>query len=348
MPVSVVVGGQFGGEGKGKVAHFLAQDMGAKAAVRVGGSNSGHTVIDPKGNAIILRQLPTPSILPNVTCVLGAGSYIDVDILFDEIDRTGLSQDRLYIDPNAVIITEDEIKAEKKSTLRSSIGSTQSGTGAAVIRRISRDGTARQAKDDDRLKPFVRPVVPFMRELLVKQERIIIEGTQGFGLSLLHSPYYPFATSRDTSAAAFVSEAGLSPLDVDDIVLVIRTYPIRVGGNSGPLPNEIDWRSLSDEVACGRQLLEFTSVTKTPRRVARFDSAIVAEAILINHPTRLVVNHLDYVDSEVIINGITESVIKFCKLIEKDLSRKIDLIGCGKDKLYPLYSSVQGYYDVTK
>ena len=71
MPVTVVVGGQFGGEGKGKVAHYLAREMGAKVAVRVGGSNSGHTVIDPAGNALILRQLPTPSILTDVTCVLG-------------------------------------------------------------------------------------------------------------------------------------------------------------------------------------------------------------------------------------------------------------------------------------
>ena len=224
MPVTVVVGGQFGGEGKGKVAHFLASELGAKAAIRVGGSNSGHTVIDPAGNALILRQLPTPSILPDINCVLGAGSYIDVDILFDELGQTGLPADRLYIDPNAVVVTADEINAEKNSSLRTSIGSTQSGTGAAVIRRISRNGTARLAKDDERLKQFVRPVVPLMRDLLSKRERIIIEGTQGFGLSLLHSPYYPFATSRDTSASAFVSEAGLSPLDVDDVVLVIRLF----------------------------------------------------------------------------------------------------------------------------
>jgi adenylosuccinate synthase len=85
MPVTVVVGGQFGGEGKGKVAHFLAKEMGAKVAVRVGGSNSGHTVIDPFGNAIILRQLPTAAILPNIICMLGAGSYINVSILFDEM-----------------------------------------------------------------------------------------------------------------------------------------------------------------------------------------------------------------------------------------------------------------------
>lgn len=295
MPVTLVVGGQFGGEGKGKVAHFLAREMGAKVAVRVGGSNSGHTVVDATGTPLILRQLPTPSILPDVSCVLGAGSYIDVDILFDEIARTGLSSDRLYIDSNATVITQAEIDAEKKHSLRESIGSTQSGTRGAILSRVWK-GTAKLAKDDDRLKPFIRPVVPFMRDLLSKRERIIIEGTQGFGLSLLHSPYYPYVTSRDTSASAFVSEAGLSPMDVDEIVLVIRTYPIRVGGNSGPLPNEISWELLNKKLKRPPDFFELTSVTKTVRRIAEFDAEIVRQAILVNQPTQIVLNHLDYIE----------------------------------------------------
>ncbi len=81
MPVTVIVGGQFGGEGKGKVAHCLARDEGASVVVRVGGTNSGHTVIDPIGNPVIFRQLPTPAILPDVICVLPAGTYINPVIL---------------------------------------------------------------------------------------------------------------------------------------------------------------------------------------------------------------------------------------------------------------------------
>ncbi|MDD2851033.1 MAG: adenylosuccinate synthetase [Desulfuromonadaceae bacterium] len=329
MPVTVVVGGQFGGEGKGKVAHFLAREMGAKVAVRVGGSNSGHTVVDSTGTPLILRQLPTPSILPDVTCVLGAGSYIDVDILFEEIIRTGLSTDRLYIDPNAMVVTDNEISAEKNSSLRESIGSTQSGTGAAVIRRISRDGTARLAKDDERLKPFIHPVVPFMRDLLSKGERIIIEGTQGFGLSLLHSPYYPYATSRDTSAAAFLAEAGLSPMDVDDIVLVIRTYPIRVGGNSGPLPDEISWELLNKRLKRSSAFFELTSVTKTVRRIAEFDAKIVKQAILVNQPTIIVLNHLDYIE-EFDNNRIA---IEYVSYIEKNIGKSVSYFGLSNNLL---------------
>ena len=330
MPVTVIVGGQFGGEGKGKVAHFMAREMGAKVAVRVGGTNSGHTVIDPFGNPIILRQLPTPAILPNITCVLGAGSYIDVDILYDEIKRTGLSRDRLFIDPNAVIITENDLNSERNSSLRSSIGSTLSGTGAAILRRISRDGSAKFAKDDERIKQFIQPVVPFMWDLLSSGERIVIEGTQGFGLSVFHTPYYPYATSRDTTAAAFVSEAGLSPLDVDDIVMVIRAFPIRVGGNSGPLPKEIDWATITAESNNDSEIVEYTSVTKTIRRVARFDPEIVNAAIMVNQPTRIAINHLDYVDSESsILNKYTDIIEKFIEKIECLIKRKIDYVGFG-------------------
>lgn len=330
MPVTVVVGGQFGGEGKGKVAHFLAKEMGAKVAVRVGGTNSGHTVIDPFGNALILRQLPTPAILPNVTCVLGAGSYIDVGILHDEIKRTGLSLDRLFIHPNAVIITENDVSSENKGSLRNSIGSTLSGTGAAVLSRISRDGSAKLAKYDDRLKPFIRPVMPVMRDVLSDGGRIIIEGTQGFGLSVLHTPYYPYATSRDTSAAAFVSEAGLSPMDVDDIVLVIRAFPIRVAGNSGNLPNEIDWEIITTESNNPGEIIEYTSVTKTIRRVARFDPEIVNAAIMTNQPTRIVLNHLDYIDAKcAALNRLTDRTVQFVEKIESLIKHKVDYLGFG-------------------
>ena len=107
-----------------------------------------------------------------------------------------------------------------------------------------------------------RSARPFLRAALNRKERVIIEGTQGFGLSVLHSPYYPKATSRDTTAAGFVSEAGLSPLDVDDIVLVIRAFPIRVPGNSGPSPGRDRLADLGREAGWERfPLTERTSVT---------------------------------------------------------------------------------------
>jgi adenylosuccinate synthase len=206
MPVTVIVGGQFGSEGKGKVAHALAQEKRARLAVRVGGPNSGHTVIDPRGNTLVLRQLPTAAILPEVVCVLGAGSYIDVDILLKEMQETGLRSDCLRIDPNAAVITEREKQEEASTALKQAIGSTLSGTGAAVGRRIARVRALRLAKDERRLQPFIAQVPQLLHQHLDAGERLILEGTQGFGLSVLHAPDYPYVTSRDTTAAAFVSE----------------------------------------------------------------------------------------------------------------------------------------------
>ncbi len=334
MPVTVVVGGQFGSEGKGKIAHFLAAQMRAFAVVRVGGSNAGHTVIDSFGNPIVFRQLPTASILPNVICGLAAGSYISPKILLEEIARTGLTRDRLLIDPNAVIITEDEELRERSGSLRKSIASTLSGTGAAVQRRIDRLDTAMLAKYEPSLADYVKPVGDLLRDALNADKRVVIEGTQGFGLSVLHSADYPFVTSRDTTAAAFISEVGLSPLDVDDIVMVLRAFPIRVGGNSGPLPNEIDWASVTKESGSSLPIIEHTSVTKTVRRVARFDPTIVRQAIAVNRPTRIAMNHLDYIDARCAAeNELSKKVLRFLDEVETAIHVPIDYVGLGPSSL---------------
>ena len=329
MSVTIVVGGQFGSEGKGKVAHYLAKEMKASVAIRCGGPNSGHTVIDPNGKPIIFQQLPTASILPDIKIVLCAGMYIDLDILFREIEIARLSSDRLLIDPNAVIITPEIIKAERESGLIGSIGSTGSGTGEAVIRRIQRHKNVHFAKNEPLLSLFIHDTKLFLREDLQKGNRIILEGTQGYGLSVLHSPNYPFVTSRDTSAAGFLSETGLSPLDVDDIVLTLRSYPIRVGGNSGPMLKEIDWETVRTKSGADCDLTENTSVTRKIRRVAEFDDEIVKKAITVNNPTRIALNHLDYIDWESKFRGLTTKTRSFLAYVKNLIGRDIDLIGFG-------------------
>ena len=327
MPVSVIVGGQFGSEGKGKVAKFFAEKLEAAAVVRCGGPNSGHTVINANNEAMIFQQLPTASILPEAMSVIAAGSYIDLEILNSEMSITGSSPDNLIIDPFALILTDTVLTSERNSNLKTTIGSTNSGTGAGVICRIHRDKQTVFAKDIPQLSPYIRDSKSFLQTLIEKNARIIIEGTQGFGLSLLHSPYYPFVTSRDTTAAGFCSEVGLSPFDIDDVILTTRSFPIRVPGNSGPLPNEIDWDVVTKESGSPDKIYEITSVTKSIRRVARFNEEIVNIAIQINKPTKIVLNHLDYVDYKIKNTGITKEVQKFIFDVEEKINRKIDFIG---------------------
>lgn len=334
MPVSVVVGGQFGSEGKGKVAHDLARRCKSSVAVRVGGVNSGHTVIDSSGKVRKFQALPTASILQGTIAVVAAGSYIDPDVLWREIQETKLTPSRLLIDPNAVLIKDIDKLDEVNSGLRQSIGSTTSGTGAAVISRLLRDGSATFAESDIRLAPFVQDTRTFMRERLNAGERVIIEGTQGFGLSPLHSNLYPNVTSRDTTAAGFLSETGLSPMDVDEVIMVIRAFPIRVAGNSGPLPQEIDWKTLTAESGYDEDLTEHTTVTNMVRRIARFDPAVVRAAIEVNAPTSIVLNHVDYVDAlcrkSHCHSPATET---FVAQIEKSIDRHINFVGFGPSSI---------------
>lgn len=334
MPVTVVVGGQFGSEGKGKVAHWIAREKRATVAIRVGGSNSGHTAIDNADKPRIFKILPTAALLNDVICVLGAGSYVDVDILSQEMADVSLSPDRLLIDPNAYVITDAHRQAEREWHLGEKIGSTQSGTGAAVIERIRRLSPSHLAKNDERLNRFVKPVRSFLRDRLDRHEEIIIEGTQGFGLSLLHSEDYPKATSRDTTAAAFVAEAGLSPLDVKDVALVIRAFPIRVAGESGHLPNEIDWDTLTRESGANAPIIEYTSVTRKVRRVARFDAAVVRKAIDSNAPTTVVLNHLDYADPTCRgADNLSEKLETMVADLEGQIGREVDWVGMSPAEL---------------
>jgi adenylosuccinate synthase len=329
MAVSIVVGGQYGSEGKGKVAQHLAREKGAAAVVRVGGTNSGHSTLAGIEHRQVLRQMPTAALDPDVLCVLAAGAYIDVEILTSEIERLDLPPERLAIDPGAMIITAADREAEASSDLRQRIGSTASGTGEAVARRTRRVSEMDLAGAVPALTPYITPVRPLLRGLLDRGEHVVIEGTQGFGLSLIHSPHYPKTTSRDTTAAGALAETGLSPFDVENVTLVLRCFPIRVAGDSGPFgAPEIDWETVTRESGSPTPLIERTSVTDKVRRVARFDPQIAREAIAANLPNMIVLNHLDHVDATA-AGGMTAKASAFIEYVEENIGVVVDLVGLG-------------------
>jgi adenylosuccinate synthase len=335
MPVSVVIGGQFGSEGKGKTAlEIVRRDPTVAAAVRVGGTNSGHTAVGRDQRTYTLRQLPAAAIDRNVPVILPPGSYIDLAILQEELGQLGFGPEKIAISPMARIITSAHREWERTAGLGLALGSTQSGTGAAVLAMTARAARgfeidSIQAEDIPELLPFLRDTTSIMRELLDRRRRIVIEGTQGFGLSLLQGGYWPKATSRDTSAAAFVAEAGLSPLDVDDVTMVIRCHPIRVAGDSGPLVGETTWKQIATEGGLPQDHEEFTTVTRKVRRVGRFDPDLVRRAICANQPTRIVLNHLDYLDMRVRDRGMTAKADAFVAGIEASIERRVDWLGTG-------------------
>jgi len=218
------------------------------------------------------------------------------------------------------------------------LSSTLCGVGAAQSRRVMRGEDARLARDVSREYPwmaqYLTDVSDEVNTTLDHEGKVLIEGTQGFGLSLYHSDHYPKTTSRDTTAAAFLSEVGVSPCLVSEVVVVFRTFPIRVAGDqAGPMENEIDWEQLRVESGYPYPIEERTSVTHKVRRVARFDHELAQKAILHNRPTRLAINGLDLIDFKNVgigtIREVTSKTRLFLDAISSTLRTTIHYAGIG-------------------
>ena len=344
MPCTIVVGGQYGSEGKGKVVSLCCSSLITPWTVKCGGPNSGHTT-SVKGKEIILRQVPAGASNSKAILLLSAGCAVDVNVLLQEIDMLKIKRERIIVDPRAVLIENIDCKNEIEASKQ--IGSTASGTGAALIRRMLRPHDIRLAKDSARLQKHVRieSVAPLLHAALEQGEHIIIEGTQGFGLSLLHGPYYPYLTARDTTAAGFAMEVGLSPRQIDSIIMVIRTFPIRVGGNSGPMKEEITWEDVHKFSGSPKSRPEYTSVTKRIRRVANFDIEMIKMACKYNRPTSLALMGLDrfhFPNYKVKKSSqLTKKTKLFLETLEYETGIPIEFIGTGfKTKEIIKYSSL--------
>jgi adenylosuccinate synthase len=245
----------------------------------------------------------------------------------------GLDHDRIVVDPRAVLVTEEDRAAERRCL--ESIASTCSGTGAAAARRMSRQSDLLFAKDSARIveRCRVEAVAPVLHDALDAGSEVVVEGTQGFSLSLLHGPDYPYVTSRDTTASGFAMEVGLSPRVIDEIVMVVRTFPIRVGGPSGPFADEISWEEIRSISGAPAVLPEYTSVTKSLRRVARFDTASVIKACRYNRPTSLAVMGMDrvnYADTGVrAFEGLSRRSRGFIEQLELATGVPVEFAGTG-------------------
>lgn len=293
--VDVIIGGEYGSEGKGHIAAHLAPEY--QVLVRVGGPNAGHTVFeDPP---YVHHQLPSGTRRCEASLVIGPGAVLDVDNLIQEIADCGVSAQRLSVDPQAMIINAADKRWEMKH-LRGTISSTAQGGGKAAARRILRGqgGVVKLARDVRALTPYVRETQQVLERAFFRGDKILVEGTQGTALSLYHGSY-PFVTSRDTTVSGCLAEAGMAPSRVRKIVMVCRTYPIRVAGPSGAMGTEISWaeisrRSLIDVTQLRRA--ERTSTTNRRRRVAEFDWALLRKAASLNGPTDLALTFTDYLD----------------------------------------------------
>lgn len=337
-----VVGAQYGSEGKGAVVAHIANKYGCH--VRVGSPNAGHTIYW-NGQKHVMQSVPCGWINPEAKIIIGRGALLNMRQLMKELVHIlqyypdFLS--RLYIDATAGILDErfHEQEGGVNGEMHKRIGSTGEGVGPARIARIQRDPNNfklfHEVADDYGMGRCVYHNTPgLIADTQSAGTDVLLEGTQGSALSLLHS-CWPYCTSTDTNVAGILSECGIAPSRLSEVLLVARTFPIRVAGNSGPMNGEITWADLSERV--GKKVEEKTTVTKKVRRVAVWDDDLLASAMLYNGNCRIALTFADYVDPS--LHGVKdrEIVAKSGPLMDfiskHRLQHYIDYIGTGPDSM---------------
>lgn len=345
--LTIIWDGQFGSTGKGQIAHHIQSQSPHDLGVRVGGPNAGHTFYF-KNRKIVVQSIPVIGMM-GAKALIGPAGYILENLLVEEL-KTGyeaLGQPvDLQIDANAAVIGSHHMNAEAQG-LKDRIGSTGEGVGAATADKVWRVPDITVGAHWETLagkygnEPWFAGVR--VRELsqdainiyLLNGYDVMLEGTQGYGLSLHTGGYYPYCTSRECTPQALIAETGTGVHNASSVesIMVIRTYPIRVGGNSGPLPGEISWEELSKRTGGYVSTPERTTVTKKVRRIAEFDMDLVQRAIRQCGPTGIALMFLDYKFPEVANatskDQISKAARKWLLELEKSLGVRIKYLGTG-------------------
>ena len=327
--VDVIVGGGYGSEGKGNIAFYLAPEY--DILIRVGGPNAAHKVYLESGEIFTHFSLPSGTHAGQADLVLGPGAVVYPPEFLQEIAGCDVNANRLSIDPHVMIIEDEDKDAE--TDLVDSIGSTASGTGEATSRRLLRRQGVRLAKHIPELEPYVRPTHEILERAYSSGKRIMLEGTQGSGLSLHHGRY-PYVTSRDTNVAGCLAEAGIAPARVRRVVLVTRTYPIRVGGESGRLTAELAWEEIERRSGLeGLAEKERTSKTNRLRRVGEPEWDLLRRSALYNAPTDVALTFADYLSARNCqawrYEQLTQETLQFVEEVERVTGARVSLIATG-------------------
>jgi adenylosuccinate synthase len=309
LSVDIVMGAQWGSESKGLFAVYLGANISYDWLASCATRNAGHTAFTPGGVKLVARYLPASCITSDAPIFISAGTCLHRETLEDEIDRfeaAGINvRNRLFISKCAGLLTHHHEELERHNKMDVSIGSTCEGVGEALCDRILRRG---ELFIDRNSHSYA-----FKDDLDLKGH-ILLECSQGYLLSNL-SRMYPYTTSRICSASAYLSYAKLPPQAVRDVYGVFRTWPIRVANrtpkpldntdnwdptnSSGPMNGlEASWQEVRDYCGATEEQLptEITTVTKLPRRIARWNTRDVKDAIRENGITRICVSFLNYID----------------------------------------------------
>ena len=324
MPCTVIVGGFFGDEGKGKIVAYLARKDKADMAVRGGvGPNAGHTVMF-HGKEHKTRMLPSALVSNQTRLMIGPGVLININVLLEEI-RNFDTRDRTFVDPQCCIIANTHIEMDSCDPNLNRIGTTGTGTGPANADRALRK--AFLARDSFELSEYLQDIPSIVNRAIDDDKTVLVEGTQGTFLSLYHGTY-PFVTSKDVTASAICSDVGIGPKKVSEVLIVFKAYVTRVG--SGPLEGELEL-----EETTSKGWTEYGSVTGRLRRAAPFNYDLAKRSIMLNSATQIALTKLDIVfpsdAGKRQFDNLSSDAKGFVSNIEKELGLKVEVIGTGQE-----------------
>lgn len=354
MPASVIVGLQWGDEGKGKTTDFLAEQVAVVVRYQ-GGDNAGHTIVIGE-DTFKLHLVPSGVLYPHITPVIGPGVVVNPETLlreFDGLTARGIDISRVRVSHAASLILPYHIaldKAREEALASAKVGTTGRGIGPAYEDRAARTGlrvedlldpvsaasrlaralpekrallhalgvdgaaatdesaiAAQIAAWGARLKPHIADTNELVQRSLARGEHLLFEGAQGTLLDLSHGSY-PFVTSSHPIAGGATTGGGIAPLQIDEVMGVMKAYATRVG--SGPFVTELT-DAIGERIATTGH--EVGTTTGRRRRVGWNDALPLRYAVQLNGVSSIMLNKLD------VLSGIPE--ILLCVAYEIDGAR---------------------------
>lgn len=376
--VTVVMDAQAGSCGKGKFIGYLACNDRPTMAINNFMSNAGHTFVTITGHKIMTQHLPTSMVHQDVVLAIGPGAAITPEILIKELLNYNniIGDDRsILIHPRAMII-KGKHRQQEKELIRS--GSTFKGCGTAQAEKMVRAPGIELFKDWWHIQNIINVLrlidkclylMPPPDEQYYDQAKtiynmvqvcdtasvanftidhggdILIEGSQGFDLDINYGLDYPHTTSRQCHAGQLVADCGISPRLIDEVIMILRPYPIRISNqtelgvdiSSGEYDGsqEITWDTVKARCGApeGVEFGEMTTVTKKTRRVFEMNWDRLAYAAKINRPTQIVLNFAQYIDWNIYqcttIDSITAPVKRFMDIVQEYCNCPVTMIGTG-------------------
>ena len=312
----VILGCQWGDEGKGRIVDLYAADYDVVARF-AGGDNAGHSIVVGE-RELALRIVPSGVLQPHVELFIGGGTVVNTTTLLGELDKLaqiGVDIERVRISDRAHVVLPYHAQrdaAAEKARGGAALGTTGRGIGPAYVDRVARSGLrfadfaqpARFAdamraagasgddieaalRDGERLRAHIVDGVEYMQQRLRAGKRVLLEGAQGTLLDVGYGTY-PYVTSSHTIAGGACTGLGIGPHAIGNVYGVFKAYCTRVG--AGPFPSE-----LHDERGerLRKQGGEFGTVTGRPRRCGWFDAVAARYAVALNGLDAAIVTKLD-------------------------------------------------------